>query len=166
MLNIILFQPEIPANTGNIARTCIGFNARLHLIRPYGFILSDSNLKRSGVDYWDKLELYEYDTFDDFLEKNNHPNIFIYTRYGSKKPNEINYSKNDDIYIMFGKESTGVPKIILNKYINNLIRIPTSKNIRSLNLSNTVAIACYEVLKQFNYQGLENLEPHKKGYIF
>lgn len=161
MINIILFEPEIPENTGNIARTCVGFNAKLHLIRPYGFIMSSKKLRRSGVDYWDKLNLLEYDCFEDFVLKNNNPNIYIYTRYGNLKPNEINYQNDKEIYLMFGKESSGIPDDIKNKY-RNWLRIPTSKNIRSLNLSNTVAIAIYEVSKQLDFRSLELLEPHKR----
>lgn len=164
MINIILFEPEIPENTGNIARSCVGFNARLHLIRPYGFILSNKHLIRSGVDYWDKLELFQYDSFDEFLAKNNYPNIYIYTRYGNHTPNQINFKDMSNIYLMFGKESKGVPKQILTQYKNNLLRIPTSNNIRSLNLSNTVAIAIYEVVKQKSYDNLELIEPHKINY--
>lgn len=169
MINIVLFEPEIPENTGNIARSCVGFNANLHLIRPYGFILSNANLKRSGVDYWDKLNLFQYDNFDDFIQKNNNPNIFIFSRYGSKSPDQIDFKNekdnNDNLYIMFGKESSGVDKEILKKYYKNLLRIPTSKNVRSLNLSNTVAIALYEISKQLNYEDLELNEPHKTNYI-
>lgn len=161
MINVILFEPEIPENTGNIARTCVGFNANLHLIRPYGFILSSKKVKRSGVDYWDKLKLFEYDSFDHFVEKNNNPDIIIYTRYGTKSPSDIDYDTKQQVFIMFGRESSGIPDEIKKKY-SNWTRIPTSKNIRSLNLSNTVAIAVYEIAKQMNYFGLEIKEPHKK----
>lgn len=166
MINIVLFQPEIPENTGNIARSCVAFNARLHLIRPYGFIMSNAHLKRSGCDYWDELNLSQYDCFEDFMEKNHKPNLYIYTRYGDKKPHEINYQKNQDqdIWIMFGKESTGVPKEILQQFSENLIRVPTTDKVRSINLSNTVAIALYEVVKQLDYHGLSTLEPHKKDF--
>ncbi len=166
MINIILFQPEIPENTGNIARSCVAFNARLHLIRPYGFIMSNAHLKRSGCDYWDDLDLHQYDCFEEFLEQNNHPNIFIYTRYGDKRPSDVKYfnDPNQDIWIMFGKESTGVPKEIMQNYQDNLIRVPTTDKVRSINLSNTVAIALYEVIRQKDYEGLCKLEPHKKDF--
>lgn len=163
-LNVVLFEPEIPENTGNIARSCVGFNATLHLIRPYGFILSNQKLKRSGVDYWQYLDLKQYDCFDDFLKQNNYPKLYIYTRYGFKKPNDFSYDNDQEIFLMFGKESSGIPKEILSNYKETLIRIPTSNHIRSLNLSNTVAIALYEVVKQLDYNELENIEPHKKDY--
>ncbi|MGL4950921.1 MAG: tRNA (cytidine(34)-2'-O)-methyltransferase, partial [Mycoplasma sp.] len=137
-INVILFEPEIPENTGNIARSCVGFNATLHLIRPYGFILNSSKLKRSGVNYWDHLKYHEYDSFEEFLSKNKHPEkILIYSRYGKKLPNEFTFKRHDDVFIMFGKESTGVPVEILNKYQDHLVRVPTSDLIRSLNISNT-----------------------------
>lgn len=163
-INVILFEPEIAENTGNIARTCVGFDVTLHLIRPYGFFLSDKIIKRSAANYWQHLTYHEYNCFDDFIKQNNNPNIFIYTRYGNKKPSDIDYKKEKEIFLMFGKESTGVKKEILDLYKSNLIRIPTTKNIRSLNLANTVAIAIYEVIKQNNYNNLEFLEPHKKIY--
>lgn len=163
-INVVLFEPEIAENTGNIARTCVGFDVTLHLIRPYGFFLNDKTIKRSAANYWEHLTYYEYDCFDDFIKQNNNPNIYIYTRYGNNKPSDINYKEYKEVFLMFGKESTGVKKEILDLYKSNLIRIPTTKNIRSLNLSNTVAIAIYEVVKQNNYDKLEFLEPHKKIY--
>lgn len=164
-INIILLEPEIAVNTGNIARSCVGFDVSLHLIRPYGFFLNNKKLLRSAVNYWDNLDYHEYDSFDEFIIKNNNPEIFIYTRHGTKSPEEINYLKYKKIYIMFGKESSGVPKEILKIYINNLIRIPTTSNVRSLNLSNTAAISIYEVVKQLKYIGLEKNETIKKDFI-
>ena len=163
-INIILFEPEIAENTGNIARSCVGFNAKLHLIRPYGFFLNDNIIKRSAANYWKHLQYFEYNCFDDFIKENNFPNIYIFTRYGFKAPSQFDFKKNQKIYLMFGKESSGVPKEILDNYKNNLIRIPATNKVRSLNLANCVAIALYEVIKQNDYKDLESLEPHKKIY--
>lgn len=161
MLNIVLFEPEIPQNTGNIARTCVAFNATLHLIRPYGFVLNDKNLKRSGVDYWDKLKLVEHNNYESFLLSiKRESSVYYITRYGKNKPDDIVY-RNDDIYLVFGKESTGIDKTILKTNINKTIRIPSSNNVRSMNLSNCVALMCYEVCRQNGYDGLETQEPHK-----
>ena len=162
MINVILYEPEIPENTGNIARTCVAFNARLHLIRPYGFILNSSEVKRSGLDYWKNLQLFEYDCYQDFLNINKPTKIYMYTRYGTKSPENVKYDFTDDIYVMFGKESSGIDKQLLKDNKQNLIRVPTSSNVRSINLSNTVAIALYEIVKQNNYDNLCKLEPHKK----
>ena len=162
MINVILYEPEIPENTGNIARTCVAFNARLHLIRPYGFILNSSVVKRSGLDYWKNLKLFEYDCYQDFLNINKPTKIYMYTRYGTKSPENVKYDFTDDIYVMFGKESSGIDKQLLKDNKQNLIRVPTSSNVRSINLSNTVAIALYEIVKQNNYDNLCKLEPHKK----
>ncbi len=164
-INVILFEPEIAENTGNIARTCVGFDVTLHLIRPYGFFLNDKKLARSAANYWPFLKYHEYDCFEDFIEKNQPKQIYIYTRHGTKAPDAFKYHQDEQIYLMFGKESTGVPKEILKQHLDTLIRVPTTKNIRSLNLSNTVAIAVYEVIKQNNYDGLEPFEPHKIDFL-
>lgn len=161
MLNIVLFEPEIPENTGNIARTCVGFNAQLHLIRPYGFFLNNKKLIRSGIDYWQSLKLYEYDDFNDFVSKNKPQEIYYITRYGKHLPNEIKFDINKNTFLVFGKESSGIDKKILKENYNNTIRIPSSKNVRSMNLSNCVAIMAYEVLKQNSYNELSIEEPHK-----
>lgn len=166
-LHIVLFEPEIPQNTGNIARTCVGFNAILHLIRPYGFVLNDKQLKRSGCDYWKYLKIVEHDCYEDFI-KTLKPNDQIYyiTRYGKHLLSEIKKPKKlGDIYLMFGKESTGITKDILVANKSHTIRIPSSKNVRSLNLSNCVAICSYEVAQMFNFSNLEKLEPHKLDYL-
>ena len=166
-LHIVLFEPEIPQNTGNIARTCVGFNAILHLIRPYGFVLSDKQLKRSGCDYWNHLKLFEHDCYEEFiktLKKNDE--IYYITRYGKHLPSQIKKpKKNGDIYLMFGKESTGITKSILVANKSRTIRIPSSKNVRSLNLSNCVAICAYEIAQLSNFSNLEKLEPHKLNYL-
>lgn len=161
MLNVVLFEPEIPENTGNIMRTCAATGAKLHLIRPLGFRLDESSIKRSGVNYIDKVEYTLYDDFDDFCSKNTGEYYFM-TRYGKKAHSEFDYSdKSKKIYLIFGKESTGIPKEILRKYLDRCIRIPSTDNVRSLNLSNCVAIVLYEVLRQQDYLDLSRVEPFK-----
>ena len=161
MVNIVLFEPEIPENTGNIMRTCAATNAKLHLIRPLGFALSSSVIKRSGVNYVDKVDYTLYDDFDDFLNK-NHGEYYFFTRYGKKAHSEFNFSnKNQNIYLIFGKESTGIPKDILRNYLDRCIRIPCSNNVRCLNVANSVAIAVYEVMRQQDYPDLVRHEPFK-----
>lgn len=162
MNNIVLFEPEIPQNTGNIMRTCVATNTMLHLIKPFGFVLDDAHLKRSGVNYIDKLEYKVYENFDDFKSKN--PGIYFYfTRYGHKPHTSFDYSNNDNenLYFIFGKESTGIPKKILQTDLEHCMRIPMTSNVRALNVSNSVAIVIYEALRQQNYNGLLFEEPHK-----
>ena len=160
MNNIVLYQPEIPGNTGNIMRTCVATNTKLHLIKPFGFILDDVHLKRSGVNYIDKLQYEVYDSFEDFKNKNE-GTYYFFTRYGKKPHSEFKYSSNENIYLIFGKESTGIPKEILKDDLKHCIRIPMTDNVRALNLSNSVAVAIYEVLRQQDYEGLLRTEPHK-----
>ncbi len=161
MINIVLFEPEIPQNTGNIMRTCAGTNARLHLIKPLGFALSTSALKRSGVNYIDNCDYIVYDNFDDFLSKND-GNFYFFTRYGKKPHSEFDFSDTTkNIYLIFGKESTGIPKEILRQHLDCCVRIPTNDHIRALNLSNCVALALYEVLRQQDYPNLLRSEPFK-----
>ncbi|MDD6878654.1 MAG: tRNA (cytidine(34)-2'-O)-methyltransferase [bacterium] len=166
MLNIVLFEPEIPTNTGNIMRTCVATNTKLHLIKPLGFSLDEKSVKRSGVNYIDKLEYFVYENWNDFINKNN-GDFYFFTRYGHKPHTSFDYSDiNKDIYLIFGKESTGIPKQILRPNIDKCMRIPMSSNVRSLNLSNCCAIVLYEVLRQQNYRDLLFEEPHKdKDYI-
>ncbi len=161
MINVVLFEPEIPGNTGNIMRTCAGTNVKLHLIKPLGFSLEDKYIKRSGVNYIDHCDYTVYENFEDFKSKNN--GIYYYlTRYGRKPHTSFDYSdKNEKIYLIFGKESTGIPKEILNKDLEHCMRIPMNSNIRTLNLSNSVAIMVYEVLRQRNYPDLLFEEPFK-----
>lgn len=157
MLNIVLFEPEIPANTGNIGRTCVATNTRLHLIEPMGFRLTEKNLKRAGMDYWNDLDVTTYIDYNDFLEKNPNAKIYMAT---TKSPNlytEVSY--DEDAYIMFGKESAGIPEEILAQHKDETIRIPMAGDIRSLNLSNSVAIVLYEALRQQNFAGM-NTEGH------
>jgi len=160
MINIVLFQPEIPQNTGNIMRTCLGTGVKLHLIKPLGFSLDDKYLKRSGLDYFGKIDYELYDNYDEFCFKNKGIFYFI-TRYGKKPPISFSYIGKENIYFIFGSESSGVPKSILQKNINNCIRIPMTTKIRTLNLSNCVSIIIYEVLRQKNYKDLSLVEPFK-----
>ena len=161
MINIVLYEPEIPGNTGNIMRTCVATGAKLHLIEPLGFKLDSASIKRSGVNYIDKLEYIVYKNWNEFISKNKGEFYFL-TRYGKKPHSSFDYSnKESEIYLIFGKESTGIPKEILRNYLDRCLRIPTNENVRSLNLSNTVAIATYEVLRQQDYPNLSRVEPHK-----
>ena len=166
MLNIVLYEPEIPTNTGNIMRTCIATDTHLHLIKPLGFRLDDKYVKRSGVNYIDKCQYTVYENIDDFFEKNPGEYYFL-TRYGHKPHTTFDYSDTSKkIYFIFGKESTGIPPKILKPYISRCLRIPMTANVRALNLANTVAIVLYEALRQQNYPNLLFDEPHKsKNYI-
>ena len=162
MINIVLFEPEIPQNTGNIMRTCVATNATLHLIKPLGFKIDDKTLRRCGVNYIDKLNWYVYENYEEFISKNKDGKFYFLTRYGHKPPGSFDFSNsNENIYFVFGKESTGIPKNILKPHIDTCIRLPMSDNVRSLNLSNTVAIMVYEALRQQNYPNLYFDEPHK-----
>ena len=154
-LNIVLFEPEIPANTGNIGRTCVATGTRLHLIEPLGFRLNEKSIKRAGMDYWEHLDVTRYINFEDFLEKNPGAKIYMATTKGKHVYSEVNYEP--DCYIMFGKESAGIPEEILVKHPDNCIRIPMLGEIRSLNLSNSVAVVLYEALRQnhFDHMKLE-----------
>ena len=161
MLNVVLYEPEIPGNTGNIMRTCVASNFKLHLIEPLGFKLDSASIKRSGVNYIDKLDYVVYKNWEDFVSKDDGEYYFL-TRYGKKVYTSFDFSdKNKNIYLIFGKESTGIPKEILRNYLDSCLRIPASANVRSLNLSNCVAIMIYEVLRQQDYPNLFRVEPHK-----
>lgn len=157
MLNVVLHEPEIPANTGNIGRTCVAAGARLHLIEPLGFRIGEKELKRAGLDYWDKLDVRVYDNFEDFLEKNQGAKIYMATTKAQKTYAEVSYE--EDCYIMFGKESAGIPEEILVEHEDTAIRIPMMGDIRSLNLSNSVAIVVYEALRQHGFEHM-NTEGH------
>ena len=149
MLNIVLHEPEMPANTGNIGRTCVAAGARLHLIEPLGFSINDKMVKRAGLDYWDKLDVTVYDDFNDFCERNPGAKIYMATTKAHKTYTEVSYEP--DCYIMFGKESAGIPEEILVDHEATCVRIPMIGDIRSLNLSNSVAIVLYEALRQNNF---------------
>lgn len=152
MLNIVLHEPEIPANTGNIGRTCVAAGARLHLIEPLGFRLDEKSLKRAGMDYWKDLDVTTYIDYEDFLEKNPGAKIYMATTKAEKIYTEVTYEP--DCYIMFGKESAGIPEEILVKHKEESIRIPMVGDIRSLNLGNSVAIVLYEALRQNSFAGM------------
>ena len=165
MLNIVLFEPEIPGNTGNIMRTCVATNTHLHLIKPLGFSLDEKYIKRSGVNYIDKCIYDVYENWEDFLSKNK-GTMYFYTRYGHKPHSDFTYKSDENIYLVFGKESTGIPRSILKPHLDNCARIPMTSNVRALNLSNSVAIVLYEALRQQNYNDLLRDEPHKsKNFI-
>lgn len=161
MINVVLFEPEIPQNTGNIMRTCAGTDVHLHLIEPLGFKLDEKSIKRCGVNYIEHCHYDVYKDFQDFKSKN--PGKYYYfTRYGKKPHTSFDFSDvNENIYLIFGKESTGIPKEILKCDLDHCMRIPMNSNIRALNLSNSVAIAIYEVLRQQNYRDLLFTEPFK-----
>ena len=152
-LNIVLFEPEIPANTGNIGRTCVATGTKLHLIEPLGFRLNEKSIKRAGMDYWEHLDVTRYINFEDFLEKNPGARIYMATTKGQHVYTEVNYEP--DCYIMFGKESAGIPEEILVKHPDNCIRIPMLSEIRSLNLSNSVAVVLYEALRQNQFASMQ-----------
>ena len=161
MINIVLYEPEIPGNTGNIMRTCVATGTKLHLIEPLGFKLDEKSIKRSGVNYIDKLEYQVYPNWEDFRNKNQ-GTYYFFTRYGHKPHTSFDYSNQDEeIYLIFGKESTGIPKEILRTDLDKCMRIPMTDNVRSLNLSNCVAIVLYEVLRQQDYLDLCRVEPFK-----
>ena len=149
MLNIVLLEPEIPANTGNIGRTCVATGSRLHLIEPLGFDISEKAVRRAGMDYWKDLDLHVYKNYEEFLEKNPDAVIYMATTKAKHVYSDVTYPK--DCYIMFGKESAGIPEEILQNHKDTCIRIPMVGEIRSLNLSNSVAIVTYEVLRQNNF---------------
>ena len=153
MLNIVLLEPEMPANTGNIGRTCVATGVRLHLSEPLGFRLNDKMLKRAGLDYWDKLDVTVYDDYNDFLNRNPGAKIYMATTKSKQKYTDVSYE--EDAYIMFGKESAGIPEEILLDNRETCIRIPMVKDERSLNLSNSVAIVLYEALRQLDFPNLE-----------
>lgn len=161
MVNVVLYEPEIPQNTGNIMRTCAGTGVHLHLIRPLGFSLDEKSIKRSGVNYIEHCNYSVYDNFNEFISKNK-GTYFYLTRYGKKTHSDFDFSSvKDNIYLIFGKESTGIPKEILSKNLDMCFRIPTNANIRALNLSNCVAIVLFEVLRQLDYPNLLKYEPFK-----
>ena len=151
-INIVLHEPEIPQNTGNIARTCAAIGASLHLIRPLGFCIDDKKLKRAGLDYWHLLDITYYDGLDDFFAKHPDAKVFYYTTKAPRAYTEITYP--DPVFIMFGKESKGLPEDLLYANREHCVRIPMRDTLRSLNLSNSVAIAVYEILRGWDFEGL------------
>ena len=161
-LNIVLVEPEIPQNTGNIARTCAAIGAKLHLVKPLGFDISEKSVKRAGLDYWDKLEIEEHDSLQDFLEKykpEEHDMFFVTTK-GKHVYSDIDIKESKEVFLLFGKETKGLPEDLLLKYIDKTIRIPMRENLRSLNLSNSVAIVAYDVFRQVGFDKLETISKY------
>ncbi len=152
-MNIVLVEPEIPQNTGNIARTCAVTDSSLHLVKPLGFSVTDKYLKRAGLDYWDKLDIYYYDNLDDFLDTHKNSPLFFTTTKAVNSYHELEYPEN--AYFLFGKETAGLPESILHKNLKKTIRIPMKNELRSLNLANSVSIILYEALRQHNFNNLK-----------
>lgn len=167
MIHIVLYEPLIPQNTGNIMRTCVALGMRLHLIEPLGFKLDEAKLKRSALDYYEHLDYLVYPNYEDFKNKNQGQYYFL-TRYGQKNYASINFKAvTEDIYLIFGKETTGIDRILLSENLDNCFRIPTTDKVRSLNLSNAVSIVSYEVYRQLEFVGLSDTEPESlKGKDF
>ena len=163
-LNIVLVEPEIPQNTRNIARTCAAIGAKLHLVYPLGFSVSAKEVKRAGLDYWDKLEIEEHTNFDAFLEKYKpeENNMFFVTTKGKHVYSDVDYSDMDEIFILFGKVTKGLPEDVLKKYLDKTIRIPMRETLRSLNLSNAVAIVAYDIFRQCDFYNLEEISSYFK----
>lgn len=151
-IHVVLFEPEIPQNTGNIARTCAATGSSLHLIKPLGFSLEDKYMKRAGLDYWSLLDLHIYENLSEFYEKNPNAEIYYLSKKARHVYTDVSYPK--EVYLMFGKETKGIPEDELKKHLDHTLRMPMLPNLRSLNLSNAVAIAVYEVLRQHGFEGL------------
>ena len=162
-INIVMVEPEIPQNTGNIARTCAAIGAKLHLVKPLGFEITDKYLKRAGLDYWDKLDIEEHENLVAFLNKYGYENeklknnVFLASTKSKHIYSDVNYTTFDEVFVLFGKETKGLPEDLIETNMNNAIRIPMRENLRSLNLSNSVAIIAYEILRQDNFMGLQTL---------
>ena len=154
VINVVLVEPEIPQNTGNIARTCAATGARLHLVGPMGFAVDDKKLKRAGLDYWHYLDITYYDDLDEFLQKTSGGEYFFFSTKGRRAHSESEY--HDNCYLVFGKETAGLPEELLLAHPDSCVRIPMRGGLRSLNLSNAVAVGVYEVLRQWNYPALQN----------
>lgn len=159
VLNIVLYEPLIPENVGNIMRTCVALNAHLHIIEPVGFNLDDARMKRAALDYRQFSQITYYLDFNNFMERNLPEQIYFLSRYAKKCYSDIQFSKNKPVYLMFGKETTGIDKAILKANLDKCFRIPMSKNVRSLNLANTVAIVGYFWAEKLNFPEMEKLEP-------
>ena len=162
MINIVLYRPEKPQNTGNIMRTCVAIHAVLHIIGPLTFSIDSKDLKRVGMDYIDDLKMFYYPDYEDFLKKHKNEDVYYITRYSKKVYSEFDFSNPiKDIYVMFGRESTGIPHDILREHEDRLARLPMVPEARSLNLSNCVAIIAYEILRQQKFPGLSTSEAIK-----
>ena len=161
-LNVVLVEPEIPQNTGNIARTCAAIGAKLHLVYPLGFSISEKQVKRAGLDYCDKLDKEEHLNFKEFLEKYKpeENNMFFVTTKGKKVYSDVDFSEMDEVFCLFGKETKGLPEDTLKKYLDKTIRIPMREGLRSLNLSNSVAIVAYDICRQTEFSSLEDISSY------
>lgn len=153
-LNLVLVEPEIPQNTGNIARTCAATGARLHIVKPMGFTIDDRKLKRAGLDYWYLLDITYYDNLDDFFAKNKGGHFYFFSTKGQHVYSDVAFP--DNCFLLFGKETRGLPEHVLMQHPNETLRLPMISEARSLNLSNSVAVAAYEVLRQWNFPELQN----------
>lgn len=162
-LNIVLIEPEIPQNTGNIARTCAAIGAKLHLVHPLGFDISEKAVKRAGLDYWDKLEIIEYKNIEEFKEFAKDKNIYLLSTKAAKVYTDVKYE--DDSYLVFGPETRGIPEDYILDNFDKAVRIPMRNNIRSLNLSNSVAIVAYEAERQLNYTGLQEKSKYFDNFL-
>ncbi|WP_249594101.1 tRNA (uridine(34)/cytosine(34)/5-carboxymethylaminomethyluridine(34)-2'-O)-methyltransferase TrmL [Peribacillus frigoritolerans] len=155
-IHVVLYQPQIPANTGNIARTCAGTDTSLHLIRPLGFSTDDKQLKRAGLDYWENVKIHYHDSLEEFFERNAGGEFYYLTKFGEQPHSSFDYSDQDsEIFFIFGRETTGLPKDLIQENMDRCLRIPMTDKVRSLNLSNTAAILVYEALRQQNYRELD-----------
>ncbi len=152
-IHIVLHEPEIPQNTGNIARTCAATGASLHLIHPLGFTIDDRRMRRAGLDYWDKLDVHHYESVEEFFAKNPEAAVYFFTTKARHRHTDVAYP--EEVYLMFGKETRGLPEDLLFAHPDTSVRIPMRNHLRSLNLSNSVAIAVYEVLRQYDFEGLQ-----------
>ena len=164
-INIVMVEPEIPQNTGNIARTCAATGGKLHLVEPLGFEITDKTLKRAGLDYWDKLDIEKHSSLEEFLNKYKpkENNMYFVTTKGQTCYSDVVYEKFDEVFLLFGKETKGLPEDLLKKYLDKTIRIPMRSMLRSLNLSNSVAIVIYEVLRHKNFENLEETSKYFKN---
>ncbi|MBF8970102.1 tRNA (uridine(34)/cytosine(34)/5-carboxymethylaminomethyluridine(34)-2'-O)-methyltransferase TrmL [Streptococcus sp. NLN76] len=164
--HIVLYQPQIPQNTGNIARTCAATNSPLHLIHPLGFPLDDKKMKRAGLDYWDQLEIFHYESLEDFLSQQGHQSLYPVTKFAEATYAEKDYQTGNDAYFIFGREDTGLPADFLQDYRKQAIRIPMNDDhVRSLNVSNAVCMVVYEALRQQNFVGLETVHHYEQDKI-
>ncbi|MEH7401084.1 tRNA (uridine(34)/cytosine(34)/5-carboxymethylaminomethyluridine(34)-2'-O)-methyltransferase TrmL [Gottfriedia acidiceleris] len=162
-IHVVLYQPQIPANTGNIARTCAGTDTSLHLIRPLGFSTDDKMLKRAGLDYWEHVDIYYHDSLDDLFDKYKDGKFYFITKFGEKTYSNFDYTNLDEeIFFVFGRETTGLPKELIEKNMETCLRIPMTDHIRSLNLSNTAAILIYEALRQQDFRELLKVKDYSK----
>lgn len=153
--HVVLYQPQIPQNTGNIARTCAATNSPLHIIKPMGFPIDDKKMKRAGLDYWDKLEIYYYDSLDAFMSSVK-GTVYLISKFADKTYSDVNYNQTEDYYFMFGREDTGLPESFMREHADHALRIPMNdEHVRSLNVSNTVCMIVYETLRQQQFKGLE-----------